>query len=566
LPPRFAFKPCAKYVCKTLRHILWIAFALYASPALATVSLIFASGYLGNPASYFGHVFLKHNVHPLHDSLNLYNPVFAYGAETVSDDPFWLYAWRGLTGGYFGGFGEREFYVLRHDYGQNQLRDLWEFELELDSVETARLLNAVDTGQSRAHRYYFLGQNCVTGVMDVLDKSLEPSVDLPHGLTILPIQLIEALAQARHSDGRPYLKSIGWYPSRESSLNASAAPFRGSQSRLLKGWIRESLVTSSNRQGLPPPVEDSGTQAQFWRTLLAAFDVVYAGRRGEDSAEAMRRVWDEQLQRMHVPEVRTPIPVAPEASPLRAAKYIGLGIGLSTPAFPVSGGRHSKDSWEKSSLTWQWRPWHHSAMQTHTSHAPFSALELISIEGTLSQTEGTLTRFDLWHLRSLHPNPLGLPGVTSLGWETRAGYAGKSGVSRPGLDSQEPGKSGAGHFLVEGVVGPSYGNVSNTWVAYAFGGGQGQVDFRGGFHGLALTRLGIDLRSHSWSHSLQWELWSSVFSWQGIGIHSILQSQVALGQRLDAYGEMGFGASRIPFAPEMPAGNAQGQVGMRFYF
>ena len=48
-----------------------------------SVSLIYASGYLGNPASMFGHVFLKFNSNGEHDLLD---NTFSYGASVPDTD------------------------------------------------------------------------------------------------------------------------------------------------------------------------------------------------------------------------------------------------------------------------------------------------------------------------------------------------------------------------------------------------------------------------------------------------------------------------------------------------
>ncbi|MCO5142200.1 MAG: DUF4105 domain-containing protein [Oligoflexia bacterium] len=135
------------------------------------VALVFASAYPNNPASMFGHSFLKFykksedESHPglLDWSINY--------AAVVSDDenPF-AFAYFGLTGGYQGQFSLLPYYTKVAEYGYFEGRDLWEYELNLNSYELQRLINAVWEVETNSYFNYFFGdENCSFQLLTLLE-------------------------------------------------------------------------------------------------------------------------------------------------------------------------------------------------------------------------------------------------------------------------------------------------------------------------------------------------------------------------------------------------------------
>ena len=81
------------------------------------ISIIFVSAYLKNPASTFGHLLLKFNSRNRHFGHSLLRPTLNYGAMINPDDNPFVYAVRGLFGGYEGSFTDERFYNFNHIYG-----------------------------------------------------------------------------------------------------------------------------------------------------------------------------------------------------------------------------------------------------------------------------------------------------------------------------------------------------------------------------------------------------------------------------------------------------------------
>lgn len=131
------------------------------------VALVFASAYMNNPSSMFGHTFLRlERAGPdrlLDNSLN-------FAAET-SETSGVAFAIRGLTGLYAGKYTAMPYYLKVHEYGSIENRDLWEYRLNLSNAEVARLAaHAWELGQAE-FSYYFLSRNCSYQLMPALEAA-----------------------------------------------------------------------------------------------------------------------------------------------------------------------------------------------------------------------------------------------------------------------------------------------------------------------------------------------------------------------------------------------------------
>lgn len=141
------------------------------------VSLVFAGYFMGNPASMYGHTFLRLRRHAdaQDDPQPLLDYTINYAANAPDRNPL-LYAWRGLAGGYRGGYTSVPYYVKRQEYSRIDSRDIWEYPLDLSTAETAQLVrHAWELGHA-SPRYYFFNRNCSYQLLPLL-RAARPSLD-----------------------------------------------------------------------------------------------------------------------------------------------------------------------------------------------------------------------------------------------------------------------------------------------------------------------------------------------------------------------------------------------------
>ena len=101
-----------------------------------SITLVFPSAYINNPASTFGHTLLRINA--THgDPLLAYST--SYAASTNGENAI-LYALKGVFGGYYGEFSLGPYYKRVSKYSEIENRDIWEYDLDLTKPEVEQLV------------------------------------------------------------------------------------------------------------------------------------------------------------------------------------------------------------------------------------------------------------------------------------------------------------------------------------------------------------------------------------------------------------------------------------------
>jgi len=158
-----------------------------------SVTVIFADAYLDNPASMYGHTFLRLNnrAHGPGERLLDYTVNFLADTDTKSGITF---AILGLTGGYPGRFSAMPFYGKVQEYNNIESRDLWEYRLSLDQEAVDRLVMHLWELWDTHFDYYFLDENCSYQLLPLLEVA-DPSLHLTDSVRpwVIPIDTIRIL-------------------------------------------------------------------------------------------------------------------------------------------------------------------------------------------------------------------------------------------------------------------------------------------------------------------------------------------------------------------------------------
>src|SRR6267143_1412890 len=99
-----------------------------------SATLVFSSYYLNNPASAFGHTFLrlgKEEVASGGERLDLIDQAVDFGAATDTSNAV-LYAFEGLFGFFRGEFSARPYFYKVREYADYETRHLWAYYLSLE--------------------------------------------------------------------------------------------------------------------------------------------------------------------------------------------------------------------------------------------------------------------------------------------------------------------------------------------------------------------------------------------------------------------------------------------------
>ena len=160
--------------------------------------LIFSSYYLNNPASAFGHTFLRVSKSPPggdRQGLSLLDYGIDYSATADTGNAV-LYAFKGLTGLFRGDFHKVPYYYKVREYNDYESRDLWEYELNLDSEAVQRVVAHVWELGHTYFAYYYLTENCSYHILALLEVA-DPKIHLLDelGWPVIPADTVKALQQ-----------------------------------------------------------------------------------------------------------------------------------------------------------------------------------------------------------------------------------------------------------------------------------------------------------------------------------------------------------------------------------
>jgi hypothetical protein len=158
-----------------------------------SATLVFASAYLNNPASLFGHTLLRLDRRGQTEQTRLLAYALHYAADDSTSRGL-KYVVDGMTGGFKGRFDLQPYHRLVRTYSDLESRDLWEYRLHLDEAQLQRLLEHVWELRDIEFDYYFFKENCAWQLLTLLEVA-DPSLRLSDEFTLwtLPADTIRLL-------------------------------------------------------------------------------------------------------------------------------------------------------------------------------------------------------------------------------------------------------------------------------------------------------------------------------------------------------------------------------------
>lgn len=184
-----------------------------------SISVIFVTGYMGNPASAFGHVFLKLDRSEKDD---LMDQSINFGALVPPEESLPAYVIKGIFGGYVAGYSDRYFYTQDVTYSRTELRDMWKYPLNLTESQKMQFLLHVWEILTKKEKYYFLTENCATAVSDVIEAAIGEKVSDDSGFWYSPVEFIHDMSELHlrnnYGERYPILGDAVFIPSAEREL------------------------------------------------------------------------------------------------------------------------------------------------------------------------------------------------------------------------------------------------------------------------------------------------------------------------------------------------------------
>jgi len=158
------------------------------------VVLVFASAQLNSPSSMYGHTFLRFDPASVEQDSTYLSYALNFGATVSEGDGGFLYAARGLTGGYPGYFAANPYFEKIKEYSRLENRDLWEYKLNLTGDEINTMLAHIWELQGISFEYYFFDENCSFRLLELLDVA-RPNLYLANHfpVTAMPLDTVRVV-------------------------------------------------------------------------------------------------------------------------------------------------------------------------------------------------------------------------------------------------------------------------------------------------------------------------------------------------------------------------------------
>ena len=197
-----------------------------------SVSLVFSTSYAGNPGSMFGHTFLKVNSKKRPEVLDF---GINYAAQVPPDENGLAFVFFGITGGYLGQYSMLPYYNKVNEYVNSESRDLWEYELNVNTEETNRMLRHLWEIETNSWvYYYFFDENCSYQLLTALEVA-KPEWDISDfGIYTIPAETIKRLTAIPGA-----VKEVKFRPSLRKKMMQKTAAFRSTQKDEFLALIRD---------------------------------------------------------------------------------------------------------------------------------------------------------------------------------------------------------------------------------------------------------------------------------------------------------------------------------------
>ena len=365
-------------------------------------TLIFASAYLNNPASLFGHTLLRLDQRGQTEQTRLLAYTINYAADD-SDSNVLMYAIDGIAGGFKGRFDIQPYYKLVRAYSDLESRDLWEYRLNLRPPQLQRLIEHVWELRGVEFDYYFFRENCAWQLLTLLEAA-DPDLRLSDAFTFwtLPADTIRQMVQQPELVGAAVAR-----PARGTIIQRRYPALTASEQSLARRLWRDPDMTAAPEFARLAPER----QALLLELALDQRQYQRAGR-SEKGAELPPDAGAHRLltarQALTVPA--TPVVIEPFATRPEtghASRRLGFGLGQRDgAAFVELNARAS----------------YHDLLEPDAGYTPDAQIELLSValrhypeRGGL--TLDRLTVLDITSLPSLNALTLRPAWRIHAGWE-----------------------------------------------------------------------------------------------------------------------------------------------------
>ncbi|RYZ69361.1 MAG: DUF4105 domain-containing protein, partial [Proteobacteria bacterium] len=343
-----------------------------------SLSLVFSSFYPDNPASMFGHVFLRLHRSDGPKGSDLLDDSINFAAFPNTTNPL-TYNVKGAFGGFPGRFSLMPYYMKIQEYTNLESRDLWEYPLNADKAQIEKILLSLwEFGPHHANYFYF-DDNC-SYIMLMLIEAGDPSWELTSQMRVwaTPSACLNAVSKQKGfiTKSKFRASALSRYQERFDGLNTHEQE----QFQAILETSKSSTVKGPSTRVLDSMLEYIDFQEKLAGTHVP---VRYAALRDEVL-----------LQRSQIKEAPEPLSRMP----------VDRDPRLAVPESWLMLGAADRDSESLARLTWQ--PVLHDLLGARSGYAEDMQLQIMPMEFSFNPKSKVfnLDKVDPLNVVSIQPN------------------------------------------------------------------------------------------------------------------------------------------------------------------
>lgn len=408
-----------------------------------SISLIFASGYMSNPASMYGHLLLKFSEVNSYKSSELLDNSLNYGAIVPANENPLLYVLRGIFGGYNAGFSDQQFFKHKHNYGNVELRDMWEYKLKLTPEDVSLIVEHLWEILPAKFDYYFVDENCAYHFAKLIELVLDEPIISDDSLWVLPNSVATGLAKVKYKN-KPLLAEVNFIPSRETVLFDYYRQLTVEQKQ-----VAEAIIGNDFSFVIKKYEALSNDEKKV--IIESLFQYINVVKQKDKQHEVIKT----GKQKLISERLKLPIGKAirystgkENAAPHLARKPSKISLGMATleqSKFYTTAG---------------FRMTYFDDLSSSVGLSEFSNLEMIDVEIITDKTQAKILKLDLIDISSLYLPAIPWSNTIASAWSVRAGY---EQLSNTCID--------CGIYFAEGSMGKSI-RIGNDGLGFAMIGGK----------------------------------------------------------------------------------------------
>ena len=312
------------------------------------------------------------------------------------------YVLKGMLGGYDAGFSHIQFYFHNHNYGELELRDIWEYELDLSQTQVDLIMGHLWELLGKKYRYYFFRKNCGYRMAEILE--------LVEGLDIIPRSHPYVYPQTVMTNlsesiiaGQPLVANVKYHPSRQSRLYNKFKQLNKAEKNAVAAVAQNIEALKDDKYS---QLNDDSQQVVL-ETLSDYIQFVSDPQEPLDS--------DKSRYRTLLAE-RFKLPVGSKFSPIKLGKPPHQG---RRPSYIQLTGVNNRALGEGVAINI--RPSYYDSLDAGSGHVDNSELKMLEAQLRYLDNKLFLRSLDIVSVKSVSSGTTGLPGDRGFTWGLKLG-------------------------------------------------------------------------------------------------------------------------------------------------